>query len=110
MTVRSESLIRGTEHVLGSTWWVLPRTPNARSFHHRRSLRVFVSTLLQGHKSIVSFCKFSSQDDFIVSGSFDGTVKVWDSQSARCMFTLTGHDDSVLNGDISRNDKLIASW
>ena len=35
----------------------------------------------------------SSDDKFIVSGSFDRLIKVWELNSGTCIKTLTGHTD-----------------
>lgn len=65
--------------------------------------------LFVGHKSVVSWCAFTPNDQSIVSTSFDMTIKIWDSRTGRCKNTLIGHTDAILDGDVSSNGKLVLS-
>ena len=40
-------------------------------------------------------CSFSSNDEFIVSGGDDGTVKVWNVDTGKCIKTLMEHTEVV---------------
>jgi hypothetical protein len=44
--------------------------------------------LYAGHKSVVTWCRFTPGDHFVVSCSFDTTIKVWDSKSERMLVNL----------------------
>jgi len=53
-------------------------------------IRVF-----SGHTDWVSACAFSPDGTRIVSGSFDNTLKLWDTESGKELATLKGHTDRV---------------
>ena len=61
------------------------------------------------HKSIITDVHFARKESFIVSSSFDRTIKIWNSQSASCERTLVGHIDAVLSCDLHVDGRLIAS-
>ena len=47
--------------------------------------------MLTYHNYSVNSVAWSPDGKKIASGSFDGTIKIWDSQSGECESTLTGH-------------------
>jgi WD40 repeat protein len=49
-----------------------------------------------GHTRDVWACAISPEGSFIVSGSWDHTLKVWDAATGRERATLKGHTDVVL--------------
>jgi WD40 repeat protein len=65
--------------------------------------------VLSGHENAVRSVCFSSNGKRIVSGSDDGTVKVWDAQTAEQQLTLKGHTGSVWGVALSADGKRIAS-
>ena len=65
--------------------------------------------VLRGHKSIVTWCAFSPDDQFIYSCSFDGSVRKWQSATGDCMRVGDAHSDSVLDADLSPNGKRLVS-
>jgi WD40 repeat protein len=50
---------------------------------------------LEGHKDWVKGCAVDPMGDFIVSASFDKTLKVWDAQTGIELQTLKGHTNGV---------------
>jgi WD40 repeat protein len=50
---------------------------------------------LEGHTDWVKGCAFDPLGDFIVSASFDETLKVWDAQTGAELHTLKGHTFKV---------------
>ena len=44
-----------------------------------------------GHSGVISSVKFSPDDKYILSGSHDGTIKLWDVPTRREIRTLLGH-------------------
>ncbi|MBX7174198.1 MAG: DUF4365 domain-containing protein, partial [Pyrinomonadaceae bacterium] len=51
----------------------------------------------------------SSDGKFIVSGSSDETVRIWDLATGQCLKTLVGHSDSVWGVAVSSDGKFIVS-
>src|SRR6266850_3870972 len=52
---------------------------------------------------------FSRDGRTLVTGNFNGTVKLWDVASGRVLRTLDGHSDLVYKGVLSPDEKLLAS-
>ena len=50
---------------------------------------------LRGHGNTVTSAEFSADGTWIVTGSYDGTAKIWDSITGNLLQTLKGHSDSV---------------
>ncbi|KAM3094798.1 TIR domain-containing protein, partial [Phormidesmis sp. 146-12] len=63
---------------------------------------------LEGHSDAVRSVSFSPDGQTVVSGSHDGTVKLWDRQG-RELQTLKGHSSSVLSVSFSPDGQTIAS-
>lgn len=77
-----------------TAWRTLPDLP------HPALIRT-----LAGHTALVAACAIGT--DFIVSASYDGTLKVWDSVTGQERFTLTGHTEQV--GTCAVGDGFIVS-
>lgn len=45
----------------------------------------------------------------LATASFDGTVKIWDIDSGKCLYTLTRHEDAVYAVSFSPDGKHLAS-
>ncbi|KAI8872690.1 WD40 repeat-like protein [Ramicandelaber brevisporus] len=54
-----------------------------------------LGTLL-GHKDFVLSVEFTFDDKYIISGSKDRTVQIWDSSTHEALALLSGHKDSVI--------------
>ena len=86
---RDEGVVRALQAELarrtaiGASPWLRTRTPFRES-------AVLVRTLT-GHKGSVEACGFSPDGRWIISGSYDHTVKVWDAANGAEIRTLTGH-------------------
>ena len=66
--------------------------------------------VLQGHTSIVWSVAFSQDGRYIVSGSLDRTIQVWDAQTGDQVGNpLQGHTDSVLSVAFSQDGRHIVS-
>ncbi|CAG2110543.1 unnamed protein product [Medioppia subpectinata] len=64
---------------------------------------------LKGHDDHVITClQFNPLSNLIVSGSDDNTLKVWSSESGRCLRTLTGHTGGVWSSQLSPQDIIIS--
>merc|ERR1712173_556564 len=64
---------------------------------------------LKGHTHSVWSCVISSKDDFLVSSSYDGTLKVWDFRTGEKTKDLEGHEDRILCCDLSAGDDFVVS-
>ena len=62
-----------------------------------------------GHKDSIKSVAVSSDGRFIVSGSSDKTVKVWNIQERKEEFTLTSHTSIIGSVAISANCKFFMS-
>ncbi|KAH8912125.1 WD40 repeat-like protein [Coniochaeta sp. PMI_546] len=64
---------------------------------------------LEGHGNLV-MCLASAPDGrTVASGSYNGTIKIWDISTGTCMQTLEGHDDGVLCLAFTPDGRTIAS-
>ena len=50
-----------------------------------------------GHKQPVCHVQFSPDGRYIVSGSFDKSLKLWDGYTGKFMFSFMGHVGAVYN-------------
>jgi small GTP-binding protein len=74
---------------------------------------------VKGHTGWVKSVAVSPDGKWVVSGSIDTTVKIWDLESGQCRSTLEGHENEVNSVAItpdgmhilsSSNDKTIRLW
>lgn len=72
----------------------LPNVPNSPDGAHQDALEnPFHLHLMTGHKQAVR--ALSGSGRICVSGSYDGTVRVWDLLAAECKHVLRGHQEKV---------------
>ncbi len=64
---------------------------------------------LEGHSDCVVSVAFSPDGKYIISGSDDKTIKIWDAKSGKCLRTLEGHSDWVISVAFSLDGKYIVS-
>jgi WD40 repeat protein len=87
-------------------------TTSGKIDHQRRWALVKGSLrqkLLLNHLSPVFCAAFSPDGTHIVSGSFDGTVRVWDASTGAVIRTLKGHTDRVQSVTFSPDGTRIVS-
>jgi WD40 repeat protein len=65
--------------------------------------------VLRGHKSAVTSVSYSPDGQHIVSGSYDGTVRMWDAQSGAALAVLEGHERVITNVACSQDGLRIVS-
>jgi len=65
--------------------------------------------VLEGHSSWPADAAFSPDGKYLVTGSWDGEVIVWDLASGTVRHTMRGHTDSVTAVAFSPSGKIIAS-
>jgi len=76
----------------------------------RRMLpRLPCSHTLAGHSAAVTAVKVHPVFTVVVSGSEDGTIKVWDHESGDYMKTMKGHTNNVNSLDFSPSGTYLAS-
>jgi WD40 repeat protein len=64
---------------------------------------------LVGHKEYVTYLTFSHDNQRVLTGSEDGTAKLWDPSNGNFIHTLGPHEGSVRFAAFSPNDKLVAT-
>merc|ERR1712012_4130 len=62
---------------------------------------------LQGHFGYVVDIAFNSKGDRLISSSFDGTVRIWSTETGKSVFTLDEHRDRVNRIAVSPKDENI---
>ena len=65
--------------------------------------------LLSGHTDAVYAVAFGPEGALAVTGSFDKTIKLWETKTGKETKTLTGHEGLVLSVDVSPDGSAIAS-
>jgi WD40 repeat protein len=64
---------------------------------------------LDGHTDVVTSLAFSRDGRFLVSGSTDKSVRIWDVEIRKQVFALSGHEDAVTCVAISADGRTVAS-
>lgn len=64
---------------------------------------------LDGHDGPVRSVAYSPDGRFIVSSSWDETIRVWEVATGKELQTLTGHSGQIINAVYSSNGQFIAS-
>jgi len=80
--------------------WTLTREEGNYGFA-RRSLR--------GHNHFVSDVVISSDGQYALSGSWDGTLRLWEIQTGRCTRRFVNHNKGVLSVAFSADNRQIVS-
>ncbi|KIJ08436.1 hypothetical protein PAXINDRAFT_88850 [Paxillus involutus ATCC 200175] len=70
---------------------------------HRVPVRV-----LEGHEADVNCVCFYPDENKLVSGSDDGTLRIWDRETG-AVEVLSGHTRAVLDVDVSRDGQMVVS-
>jgi hypothetical protein len=77
-------------------------------YYWQRQTHLELQTL-RGHSGIVVRVAFSPDGRRIVTGSEDGTAKVWDAASGKELLTLRGHSDRVWSVAFSQDGRRIVT-
>ena len=64
---------------------------------------------MSGHKGTIFCIQFSSNNCYILSGSADNTIKIWDIERGKLLQTLSGHKHYVRTVCFSNDGLKIAS-
>jgi guanine nucleotide-binding protein subunit beta-2-like 1 protein len=69
----------------------------------------FATRSLRGHNHFVSDVVISSDGQYALSGSWDGTLRLWEINSGKCTRRFTGHTKDVLSVAFSADNRQIVS-
>ena len=64
---------------------------------------------LEEHKKAVRSVSLSNDNKYIVSGSDDKTIKIWDFKKGNCLNSLKGNKRGLRSVSISNDSKYIVS-
>lgn len=84
---------------------------STNSRDNRNSVALFniestrLGDLLTGHSDYVSFVAFSPSGDTLLSGSWDRTIRLWDTQTGELIRSFLENERRILSGDFSNNGK-----
>ena len=67
------------------------------------------TSVLSGHRRVITSLAFSPDGRFLVSGSCDKTIKLWDIQTGVDVNTFHGHTETVCCVSVSPDNAMIAS-
>jgi len=66
--------------------------------------------ILEEHRGSITSLKFCENNHYLISGSKDGTVKIWDINDEKYLFTLNHNDSKVFSIDIGpKNDYMLST-
>jgi WD40 repeat protein len=86
---------------LGVAWLSLVATPPLSAQQ--------ATNTLNGHTRAVDSVAFSPDGKTLASGSYDGTIKLWDVATGKEQATLEGHTGELWNVALSPNGKTLAA-
>jgi WD40 repeat protein len=88
---------------------VLLLTCGAASMAQTPALNFVLERTLTGHARFVSSVAFTPDGQWLASGCWDGTVKLWDVAKGELLFTWNAHELRVTSVAISPDGKLLAT-
>ncbi len=119
---QTEATLARSNFVLANARWQQNRAGDAQGIlqqiprQHRNiewylSQREFSGSdiTLYGHTHVVLSVAFSPEGTRLASGSYDGTIKLWDAVTGSELNTLRGHIDGVTSVTFSPNGDYLAS-
>ena len=68
-----------------------------------------VLTMQQGHSNPVKTLKLNRSGDFLLTGSADNTIKLWDTKNGRLIRTFSGHSNFVEQVSFDPEEKWLLS-
>ncbi|KIJ14778.1 hypothetical protein PAXINDRAFT_169460, partial [Paxillus involutus ATCC 200175] len=72
--------------------------------NHRVPVQVF-----EGDENMVVCVRFYPDENKLVSGSRDGTLRIWDRKTGAVLEVLSGHTTTVCDVDVSQDGKMVVS-
>jgi WD40 repeat protein len=64
---------------------------------------------LTGHKSYITSFEVSRNNEYILTTSFDKTIKIWSLKTGDLLQTLVGHNDLIQSASFSQDSKFVVS-
>jgi len=64
---------------------------------------------LEGHRDTITCLKFSANGRYLLSGSHDSTLRLWDIQEGTCAKVLLGHTNPIVCADLSKDGNWVLS-
>jgi len=86
-----------------------PPTPTPEPIHAGNIGTLMPDLQLAGHEAEVTSVDFSSDGEFLASGSVDGTVIIWKLADGSILHRLTGHTEAVNDVSFSPDSSLLLS-
>ncbi|MCL2115400.1 MAG: DUF4062 domain-containing protein [Methanobrevibacter sp.] len=83
--------------------------PWLKPCHHMNTPEEALKTTLKGHKDYVESVCFSDDGNYVVSGSVDNSIYIWDWNKQRVIKRLKGHTDYVDSVCFSDDGKYVVS-
>jgi len=100
----NESALSVLEEVKDTNQEVKELYSLAKSSLGSRCIRTF-----KGHRSSVWSVSFSPDGRYVLSGSWDKTLKLWDVKTGKCIRTFKGHKHGVLSVSFSPDGRYVLS-
>ena len=103
--------IKAGKILRGSIWkpWIGGETQMSAISTLQKVLDKFKIKNLYGHTGDVTSVSFSPDSKILASASLDGTVKLWDVNSGREIYTFKGHTKGIASISFSPDGKTLAS-
>ena len=64
-----------------------------------------LGSTLRGHSDYISFLKFSPSGETLLSGSWDESIKLWNTQTGELVRSFLENERRILSGDFSNDGK-----
>ncbi len=81
-------------------------TPEKRYSHKIKESQI---RLLHRHKKGISSVQFSPDGMYVLSGSDDNTLRIWDVETAKCISKLCGHKDKIVGAQFALDGTRVIS-
>lgn len=65
--------------------------------------------ILEGHKDFVSCVEFGGNGKYVVTGSRDTMVRLWDSSTGESLKVYKGHTSEIIVGKLAPNKKMVGA-
>lgn len=94
-------------------WWRAQLPPTQPWLQTLRPLPDRLDTsmrrIFRGHQDLVTSICMNREGSFLVSGSWDRTIRIWDTHNGQCLRVLHGHQDFLSSVCLTPDEKRIIS-